>query len=149
MNDIGRLRATVYRHTLPVKDASVAMPGERLVPAGGCRAPAGGPGDLFDPCRPDAQVQKLDSAGLPPPPLGPWAGQAKARAPGRAGARAAVPVPTRKPAVVKAAAAAKAVPARPVAKPAPAGKAGSGKPAAGRPVSTGTGQQPRKPGQGR
>ncbi|BBK42753.1 hypothetical protein STVA_27730 [Allostella vacuolata] len=129
MNDIGRIRATVYRHTLPVKDASVAMPGERLVPAGGCRAPAGRAGDLFDPCRPDPQVQKLDSAGLPPPPLGPWAGQARARPPVRARARAAVPVPTRKPAAVKAAASAKAGPVKPTAKPAPTRKAASAKPA--------------------
>ncbi|BBK32107.1 hypothetical protein EDC65_0911 [Stella humosa] len=105
LNDIGRVRATFYRHELPVANAGVSMPGDRLVPqgqAGGCK-PAASAG-LFDPCRPDPDQQELDSAGMPKPPLGPWADRTRSNA-GQARARkqAAAPVPGRKPtAAVKA-----------------------------------------------
>lgn len=89
LHDVGKVRATFYRHELKVAGALLAMPGERLVPDGGCGgAPEAG---LFDPCRPDGEGIELDAWGMPKPAPGPWAGRSAARP------RPVVQVPGRKP----------------------------------------------------
>lgn len=113
LNDVGKVRATFYRHELKVAGATVGMPGDRLVPDGPCNASA--ESGLFDPCRPEAKGVELDAWGMPKTPPGPYAGRAAPPPP-------AVRTPPRKPT-----AAAARTPARKAAKPSP-GRAKSATP---------------------
>ncbi|MGE0714750.1 MAG: hypothetical protein AB7P02_04840 [Alphaproteobacteria bacterium] len=63
LNDVGKVKATFYRHKLPPTASAVGMPGERLGPATTCGAAT--QSGVFDPCRPDADPSNLDAAGNP------------------------------------------------------------------------------------
>ncbi|BBK37397.1 hypothetical protein STAQ_24750 [Allostella sp. ATCC 35155] len=103
LNDVGKVRATFYRHQMEATGSPVEMPGQRLLPPARCASAA--EAGLFDPCRPDGRPVELDAWGMPKVPRGPWpAGSAGA---GRAGAiplppplpaRKAAALPARKPA---------------------------------------------------
>ncbi|WP_374449051.1 hypothetical protein [Stella sp.] len=97
LHDVGKIRATFYRHELKVAGAPLAMPGDRLVPDGGCGGGSAEAG-LFDPCRPDGEGIELDAWGMPKPAPGPWAARSAAPPP------PVVQVPGRKPTPPRAAA---------------------------------------------
>lgn len=106
LQDIGKVRATFYRHELKVAATPLEMPGQRLVPNGGCDRPRDG--NLFDPCRPDPESVELDAYGMPKTPPGPWAARRTtaastmpARKPAQAGPVASRPVAA-KPVAAKA-----------------------------------------------
>jgi len=88
LNDVGKVRATFYRHHMEATGSPVEMPGQRLLPPSRCAASA--EDGLFDPCRPDGRPVELDAWGMPKVPRGPW--------PAGAGRAGVVPLPPPLPA---------------------------------------------------